>query len=157
MVLAISSLKEIAEYLGISVSTVSRVVNGKDRVNSVTREKINEALEKFDYHPNDMARVLRGKKSNTIGIVVSDISNNFFAKLIKGAESVAMHKGYNILVCNTDSDPTKERECVKLLKSKQVSGIIMASVGFDTTFEESSAESGLPFVYVDNLPTHTKE
>ena len=153
MIAISSSIKEIAEYAGVSVSTVSRVINGKDRVRDKTREKINEALVRFDYKPNEMARVLRGKKSNTLGVVVSDISNNFFAKLIKGAEIAAMREGYNILVCNTDSDYVKERGCIELLLSKHVSGIIVASVGFDN--ENHNEE--VPFIYIDNLPRHLND
>ena len=153
MITISGSIREIAEYAGVSVSTVSRVINGKDRVSGETRDKVNKALETLDYKPNEMARVLRGKKSNTIGIVVSDISNNFFAKLIKGAERAAMAKGYNILVCSTNSDCAKELECIELLISKQVSGIIVASVGSGL----ESHQDEIPIVYIDNLPRHTKE
>ena len=152
-----SNIKYIAQQLGVSPSTVSRVINGKDRVSEKTREKVNAALKEFDYKPNEMARVLRGKRSRTIGIVVSDISNIFFAKIIKGAENAAMGRGYNILVCNTDSDPVREKENVNLLLSKHVSGIIMASVGFDTTFDDRKAKTGTPFVYLDNIPKFLTE
>ena len=155
MITISGSIREIAKNAGVSVSTVSRVINGKDRVSSETRDKVNKALEALDYKPNEMARVLRGKKSNTIGIVVSDISNNFFAKLIKGAERAAMAKGYNVLVCSTNSDCAKELECIELLISKQVSGIIVASVGFESGLENHKDE--IPIVYIDNLPRHTKE
>jgi len=156
-----ASIREIAEYAGVSVSTVSRVINGMDRVSGETREKVTKALEFLDYKPNEMARVLRGKRSNTIGIVVSDISNNFFAKFIKGAENAAMAEGYNILVCNTDSDYVKERECIALLLSKQVSGIVLASVDFESGPVCSTVPGGrkedVPFVYIDNLPGHLQE
>ncbi|MFV0399151.1 MAG: LacI family DNA-binding transcriptional regulator [Oscillospiraceae bacterium] len=148
------SLKDIARELGISVSTVSRVANNKDRVSEETRQLVREALEKYDYMPNETARIMRGKASSTIGIVVSDISNIFFARLIKGAEDAAMAEGYNILVCNTDSDSERERKSVELLLSKHVSGIIMASASYSTTFADQIDE-GTPYVYIDNLPTHT--
>ena len=150
-----AGLKEIAERVGVSVSTVSRVINGKDRVSPETRKKITSALEKYDYKPNEMARVLRGKKSNAIGIVVSDVSNNFFSRLIKGAENAAMQSDYNILVCNTDSDPNRENKCVELLLSRQVSGIIINSVSL-TTPEYQNLSALTPFIFIDNLPTHTE-
>ena len=152
-----ASIKDIAQQAGVSTSTVSRVINGKDRVSADTRERVNVALNEHDYKPNEMARVLRGKRSKTIGAVVSDISNNFFARIIKGAENAAREKGYNILICNTDSDPSMEKENVDLLLSKHVSGIIMASVSFKSTFEEQENRGGVPFVYIDNLPKHTAD
>ena len=151
-----ASLKEIAEHIGVSVSTVSRVINGKDRVSPETRNKITSVLEKYDYKPNEMARVLRGKRSNTIGIIVSDISNNFFSKLIKGAEKTAMQWDYNILVCNTDSDPDREQKCVELLLSKRVASIIIASVSL-TAIENQSYANGTPFVFIDNLPERSED
>jgi len=146
-------LKEIAEQLGVSVSTVSRVLNGKDRVSAQTREKVKDALAKADYKPNDMARALRGKPSNAIGIVVGDISNDFFAKIVKGAENAAMQRGYTALVCNTDSEPDRVRESVRVLLSKRVSGIVMASVDFENAAMDQGTDT--PIVYIDNLPENT--
>ena len=151
-----TGLKEVADHLGISVSTVSRVVTGKDRVSKETREKVLKALNELDYQPNDMARVLRGKQSNTIGIVVSDISNIFFASLIKGAENAAAKQGYSILVCNTGGDPEREKKSVDVLLSKSVSGIIMAAASYESTFKNLSTKQAPLFVFIDNLPKHTK-
>lgn len=147
-----SKLKDVAQQLGVSVSTVSRVVNGKDRVSDSTREAVLTALRELDYRPNEMARVLRGKHSRTIGVVVSDISNIFFARLVKGAENAAMQKGYNILVCNTDGDPRREADGVELLVSKNVSGIIMAAASFETDVEKEPAKRRIPYIYIDNMP-----
>lgn len=150
-------LKEISEQLGISVSTISRVVNNKDRVSDKTREIVLSALREHDYRPNEMARVLRGKHSQTIGVVVSDIANIFFARLVKGAENAAMRRGYNILVSNTDGDPARESGSVDLLVSKNVTGIIMAAASFETDIEEKLAEHKLPYIYIDNLPKSQNE
>lgn len=130
------SLKTIAQELGVSVSTVSRVVNGKDRVDGNTRKRVEAALKAHDYQPNQMARTLRGKSSRTFGVLVSDISNLLFSRLIKGVEQAAMDRGYDVIVVNTDGDPGRVKRGVSLLLAKQVSGIIMASGGFDQQVEK---------------------
>jgi LacI family transcriptional regulator len=145
-------LKEIASHLGISVSTVSRVVNNKDRVDPKTRDMVLSALREFPYTPNDSARILRGKRSHIIGIIVSDISNIFFAKIVRGAENAARFYGYSILICNTDSDPGREEEQVLNLLSKHISGIIMAGASLETDIRKLIGQSAVPYVYVDNLP-----
>jgi len=151
------NIKELADQIGVSVSTISRVINGKDRVKTETRAKVTAALEQSGYKPNEIARVLRGKRSNTIGIVVSDISNIFFARIIKGVENEAMANGFDTLVCNSESDPDRERKNVEVLLSKHVSGIVMASVNYETTFECSILNADTPFVFIDNLPKYTED
>jgi LacI family transcriptional regulator len=86
-----TKLKDIAEHLNISVSTVSRVLNNKDRVDDDTRQRVLKALEELHYQPNEIARSLRSRTSRTIGVIVPDISNEFFTMLIKGIESLARH------------------------------------------------------------------
>ncbi len=95
-------LKEIAEYLNISVSTVSRVLTNKDRVDAGTRKKVLDALEKFQYRPYEVARSLKSKTTKAIGLIVPDISNSFFSMVIKGVEGVARVNGYHVILCNSD-------------------------------------------------------
>jgi DNA-binding LacI/PurR family transcriptional regulator len=144
-------LKEVAQYLGVSVSTISRVVNQKDRVSEHTRKMVEDAIKKLDYQPNEPASVLRGKQSRTIGVVVGDISNMFFARLIKGSEHAAVNEGYNILVCNTDDNIEREHKSIELLYSKNVSGMILAASSYDFADKIVSSRQ-IPYVYVDNLP-----
>ncbi|RKL63293.1 LacI family transcriptional regulator [Thermoanaerobacteraceae bacterium SP2] len=146
-------LKDIAEHLNVSVSTVSRVVNNKDRVDPKTREKILKALKEFNYKPNEVARNLKKKTSKTIGIIVPDISNFFFAMVIKGAEGVARQNGYSILLCNSDEDIITEEHYAQLLLQKQISGLIIGSVGgnIDIIFKQY-IKSKIPVVFIDNLP-----
>ena len=146
------SLKTIAQELGVSVSTVSRVVNGKDRVDGNTRTRVEAALKAHDYQPTQMARTLRGKSSRTFGVLVSDISNLLFSRLIKGVEQAAMDRGYDVIVVNTDGDPGRVKRGVSLLLDKQVSGIIMASGGFDQQVEKKVREQGIPLVFIDTTP-----
>lgn len=145
-------LIDIAKHVNVSVSTVSRVLNGKDRVSEETREKVLDAIKKFNYKPNEIARSLRNKSSMTIGLVLPDISNEFFSLLSKGAESVAKENGYLTILCNSDNDNETEEEYMHMLRQKQVDGIILATVCRDKEYFESILESNVPVVFVDNLP-----
>lgn len=145
-------LVDIAKHLNISVSTVSRVVNGKDRVSDETRKKVLKAIKEFNYSPNEIARSLRNRSSRTIGLIVPDISNEFFALLSKGAETVAKNNGYLIILCNSDYDEDMEKEYLEMLKKKQVEGIILATVCKDEEYFERILDSSIPAVFVDNLP-----
>ncbi|MFT9846575.1 LacI family DNA-binding transcriptional regulator [Aneurinibacillus sp. REN35] len=145
-------LKDIANYLNVSVSTVSRVVNGKGRVSKETQELILKTIKEMGYQPNEVARSLKRKKSNTLGVIVPDLTNNFYATVIKGIEKTAMENGFTVIVCNSDEDIEKEEEYVKLLLQKQISGLVIATVGGNPDLFTQYKDSGIPVVFVDNLP-----
>ncbi|HOJ10827.1 MAG TPA: LacI family DNA-binding transcriptional regulator [Clostridiales bacterium] len=147
-----TKLVDIAKHLNISVSTVSRVINGKDRVSDETREKVLNAIKEFNYQPNEIARSLRSRSSMTIGVILPDISNEFFALLIKGAEAVAKNNGYLVILCNSDYDETMEKEYLNMLAQKQVDGIIVATVCRDGEYFDKILNGSIPAVFVDNLP-----
>ena len=126
------TLIDIANKAGVSVSTVSRVLSGKSkvyRISEKTQKLVIECAEKFNYRPNAMARGLRTKKSNSIGLVVPDISNPFFAYVTRIIQSHAHNNGYSMVVCNTDENIDSEKEQIELLRSKGVDGMIVMPVG----------------------------
>ena len=145
-------LADIAEYLGISVSTVSRVINGKDRVSEETRKRVLQAVKELNYQPNEIARSLRSKSSKTIGIIVPDLSNDFFNLLTKGATMIAKKDDYLVMLCNSDHEEVMEKEYMDLLIQKQVDGIIIATVCKDERYFKKIMQSDIPVVFVDNLP-----
>lgn len=145
-------LVDIAKHLGISVSTVSRVINGKDRVSDETRRRVLEAVEELNYHPNEIARSLRNRNSMTIGVIVPDLSNNFFNLLTKGAAMAAKRDNYLMILCNSDYDQQMEQDYMNLLLQKQVDGVILATVCKEKEYFYKIIKSGLPVVFVDNLP-----
>jgi len=145
-------LKDIAEHLNISVSTVSRVLTNKNRVDEETRKKVLKALEDFQYQPNEVARSLKSKITKAIGIIIPDISNTYFSTIIKGVESVARQNGYYIILCNSDEDKKREEEYTSFLLQKQISGLVIATVSGGTGFYEKYKKAGIPVVFVDNLP-----
>lgn len=158
-----ATLKDIADRLQISISTVSRVVNNKSYVNPNTRELVNRAIEEMGYTPNQIARSLKVKATRTIGVVVPDISEALFSNLIKGIDDVLSANGYSIILCDTRENPEKENHYLELLLEKQIDGVILATVSRNqqqAVFEDGTPsrvldrylEAQIPVVFIDNLP-----
>ncbi|HWR22067.1 MAG TPA: LacI family DNA-binding transcriptional regulator [Feifaniaceae bacterium] len=144
-------LTDIAKELGLSVSTISRVVNGRDRVDPHTRQMVQRALREHAYEPNEVARSLRLKDAKTIGIIIPDITNTYYSAVIKGVESVCREYGYSALVCNTDESTEREEDALKLLLKKQISGLVIASIGKNEELLQSYVSTGVPVVCFDNI------
>ncbi|MEG3111752.1 MULTISPECIES: LacI family DNA-binding transcriptional regulator [Pantoea] len=118
------SIQKIAQLAGVSVATVSRVLNNSDSVKEANRAKVLRAIKESNYQPNLLARQLRTARSSMILVMVSDISNPFCAEVVKGIEAQAEKKGYRILLCNSGSDIERSRSSLQLLAGKIVDGII---------------------------------
>lgn len=123
------TIKDVARQAGVSIATVSRVLNNKSTVAPDLAAKVNHAVEQLGYHPNSIARTLKNDSSKTIGFVVSDISNDFFTRMARGVEDVVNQQGYNLFVCSTDSTQQREEQCLSLLREKQVDGLIINTSG----------------------------
>ncbi len=145
-----ATIKDVAERAGVSIATVSHVINGTRRVSPETAKRVRQAMEELDYHPNAVARSLRTRRTNAIGVVVSDITNPFFANLARGAEDTATEAGYSLIVCNSDETPEKEDLYVRLLRRRRMDGLLIAPVrdGGSPAIAEL-AKQGLPFVFID--------
>ena len=150
-------LADIARELDLSVSTVSRAISGKGRVGEKTRARVLDAVRKSDYRINDVARSLRMKTAKNMGIIVPDISNSFFASVIKGAQQRCRESEYTLIVCNSDEDAAMEAEMLHTLLSKQVSGLVLASVAESPSIIERYGRLGVPIVYIDNLPGEAED
>lgn len=123
-----STLKDVAEATGFSVSSVSLVLNGRpNRISKESREKILLAARALDYHPNQAAVSLITHRSNTIGLIIPDITNMFFAQLAKGAETRSSELGYCLVLCNTNDDPEKDMEYLNVLLDRGADGILLVS------------------------------
>ncbi|MEZ2589922.1 LacI family DNA-binding transcriptional regulator [Pantoea agglomerans] len=118
------SIQKIARMAGVSVATVSRVLNNSDSVKPANRQKVLEAIEESNYQPNLLARQLRTARSSMILVLVSDVSNPFCAEVVKGIEEQAEKNGYRILLCNSGADIARSRSSLQLLSGKMVDGII---------------------------------
>ncbi|KUO75921.1 MAG: hypothetical protein APF77_17220 [Clostridia bacterium BRH_c25] len=119
------TIKDIAKKIGISYATVSRALNNRAGVNAETREIVLEAAREMGYQPNAIARGLVMKYTNTIALIIPDITNPFFPEIVRSVEDAANEQGYNIFLCNTNWDIEKEQAYLKLLQEKRVDGIIL--------------------------------
>src|SRR5690349_16744343 len=120
-----ASISDVARESGVSIFTVSAVINNKAHVRKNLRERVEEAIRKLNYRPNLIARSLIKQKTQTIGMIVPDIANPFFPMVVRGAEDAAQRHGYNLLLCNSDDTQEKEESELELLLSKRVDGILL--------------------------------
>jgi LacI family transcriptional regulator len=118
------TIYDVAHEAGVSMATVSRVVNNNPNVKPQTRKKVYEAIERLGYRPNAVARGLASKKTTTVGVVIPDISNALFAEVARGIEDIATMYHYNIILCNADKKKEKEIRVINTLLEKQVDGLI---------------------------------
>ncbi|RYM06951.1 catabolite control protein A [Sporolactobacillus sp. THM7-7] len=119
-----ATIYDVAREAGVSMATVSRVVNGNPNVKPTTRKKVSEAIRRLGYRPNAVARGLASKKTTTVGVIIPDISNVFFSELARGIEDIANMYKYNIILCNSDQNKDKEIRLIQTLLGKQVDGIV---------------------------------
>ncbi|MBU3108413.1 LacI family DNA-binding transcriptional regulator [Clostridium gasigenes] len=145
-----TTLLDIANYVSVSTTTVSMVLNNK-RINVAdsTRNKIFEAARELNYIPNALARSLSTKKSYTIGFVIPDIGNPFFAEMAKAIETEAEKQGYSMILCNTFNSGRKEEDYIKLLIGKLVDGVIISASGEKNKSIELLEGNDIPFVIAD--------
>ena len=143
------TLDDIAKELGLSVSTVSRALMGKGRVSEKTRSSVLDAAKRMGYTVNAMARGLRESDSKLIGVIVTEMSNVFFANILSGIQRVCRENGYAAIVCSTEENADMEAEAVMRLSEKRISALIIACVGM------SIGEKPFPIVYIDNEPRDT--
>jgi LacI family transcriptional regulator len=121
------TLEDIAQKAGVSAMTVSRVLNNKGEISDSTRNKISEIIQEMDYRPSRVARSLATNQTFTVGVMVSDIVNPYFAYIVSGAQATAWGNDYNLLLYNTQEDPERERVCMRLLEDTQVDGVLICS------------------------------
>lgn len=140
------TIYDVASEAGVSMATVSRVVNGNPNVKPSTRKKVLEAIERLGYRPNAVARGLASKKTTTVGVIVPDISSMFFAELARGIEDIATMYKYNIILCNSDRNKDKELHLLNTLLGKQVDGIVFMGGNITDEHVEEFKKSPVPIV-----------
>jgi LacI family transcriptional regulator len=148
-----ASIKDVAREAGVSIATVSRVLNDIDVVNEDTKKKVKDAIKKLSYRPNIVARSLKTQKSSTIGIIIPDISNQFYPEIVRGCEDVANIYNYNIMLCNADLDADKEMEALRILKEKMIDGVIYMSNSIEQNIIDLINELEMPTVLVETTDT----
>jgi LacI family transcriptional regulator len=144
------TLRDVAKKARVSAMTVSRVINRNSAVRADTQHRVERAIEELHYVPNVMARGLLSSKSGTLGLIIPDIVNPFFTMIVRGAETTARRAGYRILLCNSESDLTLERDYVAEMISHRVEGLLIAPVGEQSkTHLLPLMRRGFPVVLID--------
>ena len=143
------TILDVAKLAGVSTTTVSHFINGTRYISDDLKEKVEKAIAELDYHPNSMARGLRRGESKTIGLIVPDNSNPFFAEVLRQIENVGYENGYSVILCNSDGDIEKEAAYSNLLVNKQVDGIIFITTNNSCEHLQQLITSGIPILLVD--------
>ena len=148
------TMKQIAELAEVSLGTVSHVVNGSASVRDKLRQRVLDAIQGLGYQPSQLARGLRRKSTNMLGMVIPDITNPFFPAVVRGVEDVAYKSGYRVVLCNTDNNPTKEQQYLDDLQSYHPAGVlVIPSAGSNLSAEISSnMAQNTPIVCIDRCP-----
>ncbi len=145
---------QIAERAGVSIGTVSHVINETATVRPKLRERVLEAIRNMGYQPSALAQGLRKNRTNMLGMVIPDITNPFFPGVVRGVEDVAFKRSFRVILCNADNDPAKEASYVRELRSYHISGLlIIPSVGVDIAGHlRAYASASVPVVCIDRIP-----
>ncbi|WHY67401.1 LacI family DNA-binding transcriptional regulator [Neobacillus sp. SuZ13] len=142
------TIKKIAELTGVSTATVSKVLNNTGRYSEETKKRILDLVEKYDYKPNAVAKSLRTSRSKTIGVIVPDITNEFFAQIVLAIDNYCSPNGYSVFICNSGENEEKDIQFFKELELKGVDGLIYLSA----SEELFAMKTKLPIVCIDRTP-----
>lgn len=145
-----ASIYDVARESGVSVFTVSAVVNNKSHVGMGLRKRVEAAIRKLHYRPNLIARSLAKQRTHTIGMIVPDIANPFYPLVVRGAEDAAQKHGFSLLLCNSDDSIDKEEKAIEVLLSKRVDGILLtkAAEAFRPPIRRMIRQVNIPFVLI---------
>lgn len=152
-----TGIKQVAEIAGVSIATVSHVINGTRFVSEETKNKVFRVMQELDYRPNSAARSLRSQKSNTIGLIVpilpSDTSNFFFMTVAQGIQHTLKKHGYHLLLSNNSTEEIQDEiEQIKLFNTKQIDGLIIASIANEVSYLNEIVGKQYPVVFIDRQP-----
>jgi LacI family transcriptional regulator len=145
-------MKDVASAAGVALKTVSRVVNGEPGVNPTTAERVREAIELLGYSRNESARVLRRGTTSTVGLVIEDVADPFYAGLSRAVEEVAIGHGCLLISGSSGEEPARERELVRTFCARRVDGLIVVPAGADHSYLRPELDAGTPAVFADRPP-----
>src|SRR3989442_4939948 len=147
-----ATIKNVAVHAGVSVATVSAVLNRNKYVSPDLTERVQKSIAALGYERNSLAQGLKKHTSQTIGLIISDITNPFFTSVVRGVEDVANARGYSLILGNTDEDLKKEMSYMHLLESKRADGLIVSFTLGNHEYLRSWPAQRLPLVSIDRLP-----
>lgn len=143
-----ATLKDVAEKVGVSITTVSRVMNGRGAISRETRDKVFAAMKELNYFPNEMARSLGNKSSHLIGLIVPYIDHAFFGILTAAIEEACYKSGYKLFFCTSGGNPNRERELFTMLCANNVAGVLVCS---RITDESLYMQTDVPIVTIERM------
>jgi LacI family transcriptional regulator len=144
-------MQDVARLAGVSVATVSAVINGTATVSAKRSERVREAMAAIDYSPDQIARSLRVGRSGVIGMVIPDVTNAFFPEVIRGVEDSARQEGYSVILCNSNEDPEQEERHLNMLASRRVDGVLLACTNYAAAYDRLLRRR-FPIVFFDRIP-----
>ncbi|MDX1413140.1 MAG: LacI family DNA-binding transcriptional regulator [Candidatus Promineifilaceae bacterium] len=143
------TIRDVAKRAGVATMTVSRVINDSGYVSEATRAKVEEAITELGYVPNMLGPSLRFNQTNTLAIVLADITNPFWTTLARGVEDAAHENGYNVILCNTDESPEKQDQYLTMLLKRRIDGILLAPAGSRKESVDQIQKQGVSVVLID--------
>src|SRR6188768_4308632 len=146
-----TTMKRIAGELGVSITTVSKVLNNREDIGHATRARVLAKVAELGYQPNAVARSLTLRRTHTLGVVIPDLMHSFFVEIVAGLEAVASARGYGLLLCSSSEDPVKERQELEMLRQRQVDGIVLGSANAvgNTDLLQQLTSLGIGLVMID--------
>lgn len=144
------NLESVARRAKVSTATVSRTINGSDKVSPATAARVMKAIEALNFYPNTNARALGTGRSHMFGLIISDITNPFFPELVKAFEDIAVEHGQEVLVTNTNYDQVRMEKCVRRMLQRKVDGVAIMTSEMDESLIHSFSRRGIPMVFLDN-------
>jgi LacI family transcriptional regulator len=146
-----TTIRQVAERAGVSVATVSRVLNGNGYVGKETERRIRQAMEELNFEPNALARGLAGKKMHIISLVLPDITNPFFPELARAVEDVCRQHRFTLFLCNSDDQWQREKEYIEALKRRNTAGIIFATQSLVSADIQNLIDAQIPVIVLDRV------
>jgi len=143
------NIKAVARRAGVSTATVSRTINGSDKVTPKTAERVRRAVEALQFYPDTNARSLGSGRSNLYGLIISDITNPFFPELVKSFEDIAVEHGQEVLVANTNYDPARMESCVTRMMQRKVDGVAIMTSEMEDRLIKVFNHRNIPLVFMD--------
>jgi LacI family transcriptional regulator len=144
-------MQDVARLAGVSVATVSAVINSTATVSAKRAERVREAMAAIDYSPDQIARSLRVGRSGVIGMVIPDVTNAFFPEVIRGVEDGARREGYSVILCNSNEDPEQEERHLNMLLARRVDGVLLACTNYAAAYDRFLRRR-FPLVFFDRIP-----
>jgi LacI family transcriptional regulator len=154
----VSQMKDVAKRAGVSLTTVSHVLNKTRRhsVSAETRRRVLEAARDLNYHANVHARRLAMRRSNSLGLIISELSNPFFPDIISSFERAAQERGFDLLLCNTEYEPARMEAAVRRMLDDKVRGVAVLTSMFDGSYAKELADRRVPVLTLNAGPAHPR-